>query len=179
MSTLYGYARCSTDVTRQDIDRQKRELLDIVQPGDTIACTEVSRLTRSTRRLCEILEIVQDRHLRLDIGGAFSVDCRTEDMDPMAKGMLMMWGVFAEMERDIISQRVKSGPVNARAKGKTLGRPQTTEENIPDRFWKYLQRYRNGELSVQEPARLMECSRTTVYKYIRLTEENRTVRENH
>ena len=37
----------------------------------------------------------------------------------MTKGMLLMWGVFAEMERDIISQQVKSGPVNARAKGKT------------------------------------------------------------
>lgn len=206
MSTVYGYARCSTDITRQDIDRQKRELrrlgvaddshiyweyesgtkddraelrklLELVRPGDTIACTEVSRLTRSTRRLCEILQTVQDKQLRLDIGGAFSVDCRTEDMDPMTKGMLLMWGVFAEMERDIISQRVKSGLVNARAKGKTLGRPQTTEENIPERFWRYYPRYKNGELSVQELARLLECSRTTVYKYIRLTEENGKGRE--
>lgn len=36
----------------------------------------------------------------------------------MTEGMIMMWSVFAEMERNIISQRVKSGMANAAAKGK-------------------------------------------------------------
>ena len=123
METIYGYARCSTNESRQDIDRQKRELkklgvtndkniyweyesgtktdrvelqklLDIVKPGDTIVTTEVSRLTRSTKHLCEILQIVQDRKLRLIIG-SFTVDCRSEEIDPMTKGMLMMWGLFS------------------------------------------------------------------------------------
>ena len=40
--------------------------------------------------------------------GNFVVDCREDNIDPMTKGMLMMWGVFSEMERDIISNRVKS-----------------------------------------------------------------------
>ena len=43
-----------------------------------------------------------------------------DEIDPMTKGMLMMWGVFSEMERDIISQKVKSGMENARAKGHTI-----------------------------------------------------------
>ena len=80
---IYGYARCSTNEEKQDIDRQKRELFklgvsddkyiyweyesgtkedrpelkklfDIVKSGDTIATTEVSRLTRSTKQLCDI-----------------------------------------------------------------------------------------------------------------------------
>ena len=148
MSVIYGYARCSTDETRQDIDRQKRELftmgvqedqhiyweyesgkkedraelmklLDVIREGDTVAATEVSRLTRSTKQLCEILQTVQEKKIRLLIG-SFSVDCRSENIDPMTKGMLMMWGVFSEMERDIISQRVKSGMKNAIAKGKRL-----------------------------------------------------------
>lgn len=92
---IYGYARCSTNEGRQDIDRQKRELyalgviddkyiyweyesgvktdrvelqklLDIVNEGDTIATTEVSRLTRSTKHLCEILQTVKSKHLILD-----------------------------------------------------------------------------------------------------------------
>ena len=94
MSVIYGYARCSTNETRQDVNRQKRELfslgvedekhiyweyesgtkvdrvefnklLDIVEEKDTIACTEVSRLTRSTKHLCEILQLVQEKHIRL------------------------------------------------------------------------------------------------------------------
>lgn len=198
MSITYGYARCSTDETRQDIDRQKRELfqmgvledkhiyweydsgikedraelqklLDIISPGDTIAATEVSRLTRSTKQLCDILQIVQERHMRLLIG-SFSVDCRTDEIDPMTKGMLMMWGVFSEMERDIISQRVKSGMKNAAAKGKRIGRPRVTTESIPDKFWKYYRMYQRKEISIAECARLMECSRTTIYKYIELAE---------
>ena len=86
-------------------------------------------------------------------------------------GMLMMWGVFSEMERDIISQRVKSGMKNAAAKGKQIGRPKTTADNIPGKFWKYYSRYKTGDLSVSELARLMDCSRTTVYKYINMAEK--------
>ncbi len=44
------------------------------------------------------------------------MDC-TKELDPMTHGMLTMWGVFAEMERNIISQRVKSGMANAISKG--------------------------------------------------------------
>ena len=157
---VYGYARCSTNEGRQDIDRQKRELyalgviedkyiyweyesgvktdrvelqklLDIVNEGDTIATTEVSRLTRSTKHLCEILQTVKSKHLILDIGGSFRIDCSKGEMDPMTEGMVKMWGVFAEMERNIISQRVRSGMKNAAAKGKQIGRPETTKDTLP------------------------------------------------
>ena len=197
METIYGYARCSTDESRQDIDRQKRDLknlgvledkhiyweyesgtktdraelnklLDIIQPGDSIATTEVSRLTRSTKQLCEILQTVQDNHLRLIIG-SFIVDCRSDDIDPMTKGMLMMWGVFAEMERDIISQRVKSGMENAKAKGKHIGRPELSVASLPDKFWKYYRLYQNNQINLSDFSRMMECSRTTIYKYLLLS----------
>ena len=196
METIYGYARCSTDESRQDIDRQKRELkklgvtndkniyweyesgaktdraelqklLDIVKPGDTIVATEVSRLTRSTKHLCEILQIVQERKLRLIIG-SFTVDCRSEDIDPMTKGMLMMWGVFSEMERDMISQRVKSGMANAKMKGKKIGRPKVTTDNLPPKFLQYYPMYQHGELNITDFAGILKCSRTTIYKYIEL-----------
>ncbi len=192
---IYGYARCSTNEERQDINRQKRELhtlgvtdekyiyweyesgmkddrtefnklLDIVTEGDTIATTEVSRLTRSTKHLCEILQTVQEKKLILNIGGSFVVDCSKGELDPMTEGMIKMWGVFSEMERNIISQRVKSGMRNARAKGKQIGRPPTTVDGLPDKFWKYYRRYQVGEINVSEFARLMKCSRVTIYKYL-------------
>ena len=142
-------------------------LLDVIREGDTVIATEVSRLTRSTKQLCEILQAVQEKKIRLLIG-SFSVDCRSENIDPMTKGMLMMWGVFSEMERDIISQRVKSGMKNAIAKGKRVGRPEVTRENLPVSFWKYQGLYQERKISVTEYARLLKCSRTTVYKYLDL-----------
>lgn len=200
MNKIYGYCRCSTTENRQDIDRQKRELfklgvteseniyweyesgtnnnraefnklLNVIEPTDTICVTEVSRLTRSTQYLCEILKLVQDKHLRLIID-SFVVDCRTDDIDPLTKGMLMMWGVFAEMERDIISSRVKSGMENARAKGKHIGRPKTDIENIPVVFWKYYPKYKNKEINVTEFSKLTELSRKSIYKYLKLAEES-------
>ena len=196
---IYGYARCSTNEERQDINRQKRELytlgvtdekyiyweyesgmkddrtefnklLDIVSEGDTIATTEVSRLTRSTKHLCEILQTVKDKKLTLNIGGSFVVDCSKGELDPMTEGMIKMWGVFAEMERNIISQRVKSGMKNARAKGKQIGRPPITMDRLPDKFWKYYQKYQSGEINVSEFARLLKCSRVTIYKYLSMVE---------
>ena len=196
---VYGYARCSTNEERQDIDRQKRELyslgvtedkyiyweyesgtkddraefsklLDVVHEGDTIVTTEVSRLTRSTKHLCEILQTVKDKKLILDIGGSFRVDCSKGEMDPMTEGMVKMWGVFAEMERNIISQRVKSGMKNAAAKGKQIGRPETTIDNLPDKFWKYFRQYKNKQINISEFARLMNCSRASIYKYIKIAE---------
>ena len=196
---IYGYARCSTNEERQDINRQKRELhtlgvtdekciyweyesgmkddrtefnklLDIVTEGDTVATTEVSRLTRSTKHLCEILQTVRDKKLILNIGGSFVVDCSKGELDPMTEGMIKMWGVFSEMERNIISQRVKSGIKNARTKGKQIGRPPTTVDGLPDKFWKYYQKYKNGEINVAELARLLKCSRVTIYKYLSMVE---------
>lgn len=197
---IFGYARCSTNEARQDINRQKRELiemgveephhiyweyesgtkkdrpeflklLDIINPGDTICATEVSRLTRSTQQLCELLQLVQERKLCLRIG-SFIVDCRSEEIDPMTKGMLMMWGVFSEMERDIISQRIKSGMENAKAKGKRIGRPEIKKENLPDKFFKYYELYKSREMTVTDLAKVVGVSRATIYNYMDILEHS-------
>lgn len=188
----YGYCRCSTNENRQDVDRQRRELrklgikdenifweyesgskqdriqlnrlLNTVTCGDTIACTEVSRITRSTKQLCEIIEVAKNKRLKLIIG-TFTVDC-TGELDPMTQGMLLMWGVFSEMEKNLISQRVKSGMANAVSKGITIGRPTTTIDNLPTAFLRHYPKYKAKEFTLVELARLCGVSRQTVYKYI-------------
>lgn len=201
METIFGYARCSTNETRQDIDRQKRELrqlgvinekniffeydsgcktdrvelqklFDVISDGDSIIATEVSRLTRSTKHLCEIINLVQTRRLRLIIG-SFVVDCRNEEIEPMTKGMIMMWGVFSEMERDIISQRVKSGMMNAKAKGKKIGRPKTSIGNIPYKFFQFYPLLKEKQITISDFSKILECSRTSIYKYISIFEKEK------
>lgn len=200
LSNTYGYARCSTDEKRQDIDRQRQallragvpedkfiyweydsgtvrdrpelqKLLSVVQPGDTIITTEVSRLTRSTMQLCEFLEFVDQSRLRLVIG-TLEIDCREGDTDPIVKGMLLMLGIFAEMERDIISQRIKTGLATARSKGKVLGRPKLRIADLPAKFLKYYPVYQQGELTKTELAALSGVSRMSIYRYIKLIESN-------
>ena len=193
---IYGYARCSTSESRQDVQRQIRELkasgaekvvfeyehgnakvkqnlemlLEAAQPGDTILTTEVSRLSRSTQQLCEIIARIQQKRLRLTILGSITVDCRSGALDPMTKAFLQMSGIFAELELSMIRARVKSGMAAARAKGKQIGRKPTTKADIPAAFYRHYPAYASGQLNVSELARVCGQSRPTVYKYLRLIE---------
>ena len=190
----YGYARCSTNESRQDIDRQVRELkaasaeeifleyehgdaavkkqqqtlFDTAQEGDTIITLEVPRLARSTKQLCEIIEIINAKHLRLVIVGSITMDCRNGHADPMTEAFLQMAGVFSQLELAMIRARVKSGMANARAKGASIGRPRTTVNDVPPVFLRHYPAYRNGKLNVSELSRVCNISRTTAYKYLSL-----------
>ncbi|MDY6040996.1 MAG: recombinase family protein [Candidatus Faecousia sp.] len=105
----YGYARCSTNETKQDIDRQVRELkaagareifleyehgdakvksqqeamFATAEVGDTIITLEVPRLARSTQQLCTIIGTVREKRLRLVIVGSITLDCRQGAADPI------------------------------------------------------------------------------------------------
>ena len=164
---IHGYARCSTNESKQDIDRQVRELK---QAGDTIITLEVSRLARSTKQLCEIIEAIRAKRLRLVIVGSITVDCSNGEIDPMTNAFIQMSGVFAELELRIIRARVKSGMANAKAKGAKIGRPTLTADDIPPIFLRHYPAYRSKQLNLSELARVCDLSRTTAYKYIDLLE---------
>ena len=192
----YGYSRCSTNENRQDINRQVRELKQAgaepifveyehgdakvksqqqamfaeAQAGDTIIVLEVSRLARSTQQLCEIIELVREKHLRLVIVGSITLDCRNGQADPMSEAFLQMAGVFSQLELAMIRARVRSGMENARAKGRQIGRPQVSKEDIPATFLRHYPAYKSKQLNVSELARVCDISRTTAYKYIGLLE---------
>ena len=192
----YGYARCSTNETKQDINRQVRELKAAgageifleyehgdskikpqqqalfaqAQPGDTITVLEVPRLARSTQQLCEIIDRIRENRLRLVIVGSITLDCRDGRADPMSEAFLQMAGVFSQLELAMIRERVRSGMANAKAKGKQIGRPPLTAEDIPDNFLRHYPAYKKGQLNVSELARVCDISRTTAYKYIAMME---------
>lgn len=194
MSRILGYARCSTNEDKQDINRQIRELkaagaeevifeyehgdaklkknltmlLDTAQEGDTIITLEVSRLSRSTQQLCEIIDIIRAKRLRLVIVNSITIDCRNGQIDPMSEAFMKMAGVFSELELQMIRARVKSGMQNAKSKGVKVGRKPTTKEDIPSVFYKHYPAYAAKKMNVSELARVCKLSRPTVYKYLKL-----------
>ena len=193
---IYGYARCSTNESKQDINRQIKELkvagadevifeyehgdartkkelnmlLELAQAGDTIITLEVSRLSRSTQQLCELIDIIREKRLRLVIIGSITIDCRNGQTDPMSEAFLQMAGVFSQLELAMIRARVKSGMENAKAKGKKIGRRPTTKEDIPSCFLKHYAIFMEGKMNVSELARVCGLSRPTVYKYMKMME---------
>ena len=197
---IYGYARCSTNesLQLQDIGRQYRELeklgvkkenifaeyesgtkvermqlnklLNIVNEGDTVACTEASRITRSIKQLLEILEFAKKKHIKL-ILGSFVVDF-TNDVDPMTLAVVQLMGVFSELERNIIIERVKSGMENARAKGKQIGRKIVTVDDIPEQFKKYYLLYKEKRITKEMLSSFCKISYPTTLKYCRMLEKS-------
>ena len=197
MSKIYGYARCSlAEIKGQDLNRQILELkaagaqeiiterehgdaktkqaLDLLlksaESGSTLICCEVSRLSRSTQQLCEIINIIKEKHMRLVIIGSITVDCRNGQIDPMSQAFIQMSAVFAELELSILRARVRSGMENARLKGRRIGRKPTTKDDIPPIFYKHYPAFVAGKLNVSEFARLCGLSRPTIYKYVGLVE---------
>ena len=193
---VYGYARCSTNEEKQDIMRQTRELkaagaqeifleyehgdsaikqqlstlLELAQEGDTILTLEVSRLARSTKQLCEIIDKVKAKSIRLQILGSITIDCRSGKLDPMTEAFLQMAGVFSQLELSMIRDRVKSGMENARAKGKQIGRHTLTRDALPDEFFRGYNLYKNGSINKIEFSRMIDVSRPTLDKYLKIAE---------
>ncbi|MBQ3158695.1 MAG: recombinase family protein, partial [Clostridia bacterium] len=180
----YGYARCSTNEKKQDINRQVRELkaagaeeifveyehgdskikqqqalmFEAAKQGDTIIVLEVPRLARSTQQLCEIIDLVSTKRLRLIIVGSITMDCREGKADPMTEAFLQMAGVFSQLELAMIRARVRSGMANAKAKGKVIGRPQVTAQDIPQNFMRHYPSYKANQLNISEFARVCDMS---------------------
>ena len=192
--TVYGYARCSTNEDKQDINRQVRELkaagceevyieyehgdaavklqlsalLGTAEAGSTIIVLEISRLARSTIQLCEIINTIKEKKLCLKVLGSITVDCTSGALDPFSGAFVQIAGVFSELELQLIRARVRSGIANARDKGAAIGRPHTQKDDIPQIFYKHYPAFMAGTLNVSELARVCGLSRPTVYKYLRL-----------
>lgn len=195
MAKEYGFARVSLGEEKgQDLNRQIRELkaagaeeiiservhgdakvkpqldflLEHIEPNSTLYVTEVSRLSRSTQQLCEILNMIKEKHLRLVILNSVTIDCRNGNIDAMSMAFLQMAGVFSELELSMIRMRVRSGMANAKAKGRQIGRKPITKADLPPAFLKYYPSYMNGTMNITELARVCGLSRPTIYKYMKM-----------
>jgi DNA invertase Pin-like site-specific DNA recombinase len=198
--TIYGYCRCSTNETKQDIHRQVRELkalgavdttiykeyvsgasdkkielnklLNVIKEGDTLCVTEISRLTRSMKQLCSLIETIQSKKIKLIVKDSITIDCRNATIDPMTKAFLQMSGVFNELEKDMIRARVKSGVANAKAKGKQIGRRPLTIDDIPQKVKDKYNLWLDGSITKVDYAKMCDISRPTLDRYLKLLEDN-------
>ena len=194
---IYGYARCSTDESRQDIERQTKELiaqgaqqvfkeyasgskadrpeleklLSTLKKGDTVITTEITRLTRSLHHLVHLVEEAKERAIRL-FCGSLELDYTSGHTDPMRQTMLYMMGVFAELERELTVERIRSGLANAKSKGTPMGRPRKTLSDVPEAVKTLLPDIKAGKLSKAEYATILGISRPTLYKYLKLLEND-------
>lgn len=102
--------------------RRINDLLVGLQPTDVLLVSELSRLGRSVGQIIFLIEKLIAKQVRL-VAIKEGIDLLGKT-DLQTKVMITLFSLFAEIERDLISERTKEGIAAARAKGKIVGRPK-------------------------------------------------------
>ncbi|CAI8897089.1 MULTISPECIES: recombinase family protein [Bacillus] len=146
----FGYMRVST--IDQNLDRQEQQLkeagceriffekitgvkrdrpelnrmLEFLRQGDTVVVTDLTRLSRSTKDLIEIAELISQKGVNLKSLKEAWLDTTTAH----GKMLFTVFAGIAQFERDLTSERTKEGIIAAKKRGKHPGRPKTDEEKV-------------------------------------------------
>ena len=150
---------------KSPLERRIDEMLGTLQPGDRLLVSELSRLGRSLSQVIQIVETLVRRKIRfIAIKEAIEFDGK---QDLRTKVMIALFGLFAEVERDLISERTKEGFAAAKAKGKRLGRPKGAlgtsrlDGKEPD-----IRALLGKDVSKASIAKILNVSRSALYHFI-------------
>ncbi len=156
--------------TRNYTKRQLGNLLKKVNKDDIIICSELSRLGRNLFMIMEILNICMTKECRV---WTIKDNYRLGD-DIQSKVLAFAFGLSAEIERNLISQRTKEALARKKAEGVVLGRPKG-KKSSPDKYKLsgkevlIKELLKNGT-SKRKIAKICKCDRNTLDRFITLKE---------
>lgn len=146
-----------------------QQLFDLAQRRavQKIVVTEISRIGRNVSESVQIIETLTACGVSLYIQN-IGMETLLADGRPnfMFKPILLTLVGFAEMERELLRERIKSGLDTARRRGKKLGRPAGSAEtptDVLDKYPKVVRELRTG-LSLRKVAKVCDVSPNTVQK---------------
>lgn len=156
----YGYDRLYSEQEsgRKTNRCELTKALESLEPGDTFVIFKLDRLSRGTKHLLQLMEFFDERNIEF-----VSIQNNINTKTPMGKFFFTIMSAFAEMEADLIRERVIAGLDAAKEKGVVLGRP-ATNRNIDT----VIDDYSKQVYSISEIARRNNVSRPTVYRYLKL-----------
>ena len=136
------------------------------RPGDRLIVSELSRLGRSLGQVIQIVDTLVHRKVRFTaVKEGITFEGK---QDLQTKVMIALFGLFAEVERDLISERTKEGLATAKAAGKMLGRPKGTRGKTKlDGKEQDIQALLSKKVSMASIAKIMDVSRTALYHCIK------------
>ena len=142
------------------------ELLNRLEPGDILLVSELSRLGRSVGQIIQMIDYLITNRIRF-VAVKESIELSGKQ-DIQTKVMITMFSLFAEIERDLISERTKEGIAVARTKGKIIGRSNgTLGRSKLDGKENDIQLLLEKEAGITSIAKIMGVSRTALRHFIR------------
>ena len=144
--------------------RQLGQLLDELQPNDILIAAEISRLGRSLLEVMRILENCLNKNCQV---WTIKENYRLGN-DIQSKVMAFAFGLSAEIERNLISQRTKASLENVKSKGKRLGRPFSAQSKKLklSKNTKKVKKLLDMGLTRYRIAKIMQVKQTTVSRFI-------------
>lgn len=151
--------------TKNFSTRQLGKLLRKVKKNDIIICCELSRLGRNLFMIMEVLNICMTKECRV---WTINDNYRLGD-DIQSKVLAFAFGLSAEIERNLISQRTKEALARKKAEGVRLGRPRgrsfcRSSYKLHDRE-QQIAKMRTDGMSFQTIADVLHVNRDTVRNY--------------
>lgn len=144
------------DVERPEFEHLRRDL----RKGDRLVVTELSRLGRHTGKLVELNDELQERGVGLRV---LNLDIDTST--PSGRLIFNVVAAVAQMERELLIERTRSGLAAARAQGRIGGRRRTISDK---QIAKTQALYDERRFTMAEIARLVESSPATLYRYLEI-----------
>lgn len=151
--------------SRKTLDKRKlSELLENLQENDILITCEISRLGRSLLEVMKILETCLNKNCQV---WTIKENYRLGN-DIQSKVLAFAFGLAAEIERNLISERTKSSLANLKATGKKLGRPLNTETKQLKlaKNQRRIQSLLQKGISKSQIAKMFNVERATLRKYI-------------
>jgi putative DNA-invertase from lambdoid prophage Rac len=145
--------------------RRIEELLHRLSAGDTLIVTELSRLGRSTAEVIDLVnELIRSDIRLIAIKQGIRIG---ERMDMQTKVVVTMFALFADLERDVISDRTKQALMVKRSQGVRLGKPKgTIQKSRLDGRKDAIAELLQHQVSKAAIARIMGVSRTALTSYV-------------
>ncbi|WP_297908939.1 master DNA invertase Mpi family serine-type recombinase [uncultured Parabacteroides sp.] len=162
-----GWIEETISGTKSYNKRELGKLLKRVQKDDLIICAELSRLGRNLFMIMEILNICMTKECRV---WTIKDNYRLGE-DIQSKVLAFAFGLSAEIERNLISQRTKEALARKKAEGVTLGRPKG-RRSAPDKYKLYgkenlINELLKARVSKRKIAKICKVDRNTLDRFIR------------
>lgn len=132
-------------------------LFELLRPGDSLVVESISRLGRNTLDILLLIQELTTKNVQF-----ISLKENMNTATPTGKAMLQMMSVIAELERNLLADRVKEGITASQKRGVKMGRPKIPQEKLD----MAIRMYQSGDYSVKEIVEANQLSLGTFYKEI-------------